>query len=142
MIVEASANGVTVRDYFRVSVAGLVELPPNSADYMRVGATSVHPESYYGRPALLGALTELARLFRQETGRSLGFNDMSLVDGGVFDLSQDWRKPHCGHRYGVNADIQTRPLSDEQRRVLLAIWTNLGGQVLLEGDHYHFSVTR
>ena len=140
--VQATANGVTTRDSIRVALSDLVELPSGSSDYSRVGATLAHDASFYGRPALIAALIDAARLFKLENRVSLGINDMSLAEGGVFDLSLDWRKPHCGHRVGVSADIRTNTLTPEQRRSILAIWANLGGSVLQEGNHYHFTVTR
>jgi len=36
---------------------------------------------------------------------SLGVNDMSLVNGGLFDIDADWDTPHNLHRSGTSVDI-------------------------------------
>jgi murein endopeptidase len=43
---------------------------------------------------------------RMLPGIRLGINDMSLPQGGVFDIAGAWSEPHCSHKHGLDADIE------------------------------------
>jgi hypothetical protein len=48
---------------------------------------------------------------------------MSLISGGLFDITNNWGRPHVSHREGYNADIEfwsadCQRLDDEQRETL------------------------
>jgi murein endopeptidase len=37
-----------------------------------------------------------------------GVNDMSLANGGLFDICSDWETAHSSHRDGIDVDIDSR----------------------------------
>ncbi|MGI0015222.1 MAG: hypothetical protein ACREBU_17545 [Nitrososphaera sp.] len=38
----------------------------------------------------------------------LGINDMSLFDGGLFDICNTWQRGHTYHRIGASVDVDSR----------------------------------
>ncbi|GIW90395.1 MAG: hypothetical protein KatS3mg109_0827 [Pirellulaceae bacterium] len=100
-----------------VLVWGLQELGPG-ANYQLHPAASSHPNPFYGTPATLNAVRQLADAFRQrqeEHNADLRFYGklpwpiapttvyaISMEDGGLFDLPQRgwWRPPFGLHEYG------------------------------------------
>jgi uncharacterized repeat protein (TIGR01451 family) len=107
---------------FPVLVPGLQELGPG-ANYQLFPAASSHPNPFYGTPATLNAVRQLADAFRQrqeEHNGDLRFYGkpewpiapttvfaISLKDGGLFDLPQRgwWRPPYGLHRYGKHVEL-------------------------------------
>lgn len=127
----------------KVQTNGLVELPP-SAEYRFVGNPLSHSERFWGTPQLITALTGLARDYHAAfPDHTLGYNDMNLPLGGLFDLNDDWSEPHCGHR-GNNADLRTKDIRmDRLRNLRLLIRRN--GLLLLDEtktDAPHFHLAR
>lgn len=88
--------------------------------------------------------------FRLLTGHRLNVNDESLELGGVFDLSQNWSRPHCSHRDGRSADLRTNAtpgqgLASIPRRDSIIVVTHaeqiFGSRMILsEGDPPHLHV--
>ncbi|MGP8238252.1 MAG: hypothetical protein ACLQVW_22965, partial [Limisphaerales bacterium] len=82
---------------------------------------TMHPNNHYGTPALINALTVLganwAAQFQHDPHSlpqsQLPVNDMSLVNGGEFDIHGKWNVDkvgptadgHKGHRIGIEVDI-------------------------------------
>ncbi|MBL8058569.1 MAG: hypothetical protein JNK29_17830 [Anaerolineales bacterium] len=69
----------------------------------------------------------------------LGYNDLSLAAGGLFDIKGDWAPPHKTHRMGQTLDFRTNHLNDLHRRVARPIIEAHGATVLNEGDHWHLT---
>jgi hypothetical protein len=98
---------------------------PGAGDTL-IGATTEHPDNHIGVPAMLDSLTSLGSAWtaRFPSGPALGYNDLSLVWGGVFDLSvseatqHPWVSPrHCGHRAGMEMDLRIINLNGPQLRI-------------------------
>jgi hypothetical protein len=89
-----------------------LELLTNGPGYSMVGSKPRHQVGWYGHPLLNQALRQLAVTVTDSMPSlpDLGYNDMSLVWGGLFDHQGTWDTPHCGHRLGSNCDLQTRTL--------------------------------
>lgn len=148
----------------RVEVPGLVELPEAPARYVRIGTpdnhagtndpcipetrppTSRHFEAFFGQPALLKAIEEIAATMLQQTGILLRVNDMSLPLGGLFDIDNNWRTPHFTHRVGRHVDLGFSGLRNtgctaynlnRLKEVVLEV-TRIVPEI--EGDHFHVSV--
>jgi len=110
---------------------------------------SRHPDNHYGIPALLVALHNLALDWgAPANGRPLlGYNDMSLMWGGVFDVSgagcarpPDWVSPcHCSHRNGNICDFQTTQLSLDMRKKVLPYVTKYFYRGI-HGNHWHLTL--
>ncbi|MGC1650364.1 MAG: hypothetical protein WA741_31460 [Candidatus Sulfotelmatobacter sp.] len=90
------------------------------------GATSEHPDNFYGRGATLSKFKEFAEKFydyqdkhnKALTGQycskktwdiaKLSLNDIALKDGGIFDLMEKhpaWGPPHYTHSIGGGGDF-------------------------------------
>ena len=127
-------------DYNNVMIQGLVELTGN-AHIKIIHNDPYHPKVHYGTPAMLQGIRELAKAFFNEYNKKVEVNDMSLPKGGLFDLNGDWTIPHRTHRAGINADIQTRKMSETERDYFEAKGEELGFDMYYEDDPPHFHIT-
>jgi hypothetical protein len=66
----------------------------------------------------------------------VAYNDMSLVTGGLFDISGAWSKPHTSHRFGNDADFRFPPVA-QRRRARQIIYASGISLIIVEGDHWH-----
>jgi len=119
-----------------VELSDLVSLG-DGANYDLVGATATHGDNHYGTPTFNGSLTTLADSYAQAfPGQILFYNDMSLPQGGLFDIRAGWAPPHSSHRFGVDLDL--RLVAPQRRRLLRQLITGSGiGTIIVEGDHWH-----
>jgi hypothetical protein len=118
--------------------AGMTAFPGPGPGYeLTHGPDNVtrHPDHHYGTPKFNKALMDLAVAFRDSIPGVpiLGYNDMSLRWGGVFDVDQArvWLDPHKGHRNGDMVDMRTHVngvarYTRTQLRVLRKIVRNYG----------------
>lgn len=128
----------TVSFILCVQVAQFTELGADTSHYDLTGSLPEHVSNHFGTSKLLAALPLLAQDFLQAyPSVKLGFNDMSLPWGGVFDLGKNWQSPHCGHRVGMTADVRTKNLSKAQRTKLRALLKKRGFGIFFESDHWH-----
>jgi hypothetical protein len=110
------------------------------------GSTFPHPDNHFALPYINLALAAIAKDFEaQNNGAKLSYNDMSLVEGGIFDLYQNWAPPHCGHlslgKSAIsstnNVDIRIPPTATMQKK-LKDIIKNHGGWVCFNHpNHFH-----
>jgi len=75
-------------------------------------ANPSHPLNHYMTVAAAGNAIMLAGDFYDASNALLGFNDMSLPRGGLFDIGGDWTTPHISHRKGTSLDIEQCALSN------------------------------
>jgi hypothetical protein len=72
----------------------------------------------------------------------LGYNDMSLEWGGIFDIKATWAPPHATHRTGQNMDFRLKGLTDIQKKVVEAIMKKHNVDIFKEdAAHWHLTVT-
>jgi hypothetical protein len=143
----SSANARPDTTTVQVGIAGLVPLAPG-AHYLFTGAVNGrHTDNHYGTPAALAAFREFADSLHLWIGEPLGINDISLEQGGLFDVgSAPWDLPHGYHRRGTHADIRTKYASRQvfpkklQER-MHALWrvTLHHGIPVNEDDHLHLN---
>ena len=96
-----------------------------------------HPKSHYVVTGFKTALEKLGPAWRKKCPASaeLHYNQMSLHWGGVFDLDQNWRDPHKGHREGYHADVSKTWIKKSNRqRVIKLMCDNPSVTVYSEGD--------
>ena len=108
--------------------------------YTLIGSLTEHPSNHFGTSGLLTALGALGVDYHAaDSTTNLGYNDMSLPWGGVFDLGRNWHAPHCGHRLGKTIDIRTRTLGKAQRTKLEALLKKHGFGIYkhADGSHWH-----
>jgi hypothetical protein len=126
-------------DTIHVGVRGLIELPPRPS-YRLFGfeLTPWHPQNHWATPVMLGKVSALADAFFATYDRTIWYNDMSLPQGGRFDLKQDWDQPHKTHRAGRDLDVRTNGnqdiggLTSRQRNWVWDRWERLGGTIFDE----------
>jgi hypothetical protein len=119
-----------------ILVPGLSELGPG-VNYDLVGQTATHPSNHFGSASLLASLTSLAQTYAAAyPGQRLGYNDMSLPYGGLFDINANWSTPHVSHRLGTDVDLRLVP--PQQRQALQQMIRSSGiSTILVEGNHWH-----
>jgi hypothetical protein len=91
-----------------VSIPSLTLLGVDPANYDLQGYKDWHPGNHYFSEAAIVKIINLAHAYNQEFNQLLIINDSSLVNGGVFDLGQDWTyeyNGHAGHKKGLVVDI-------------------------------------
>lgn len=150
----------------RIRVPGLAALQFHSA-MEATGSNNIHPSNHWGTPAMNESLRRLATAlakYRQDvdtlpladrpdgTWPPLGVNDMSLEDGGKFDLDSAWasvHQSHKEHRRGQEADVRARGPSqwNHYARMIKIIWIfELGGDVHDErattSPHLHLRLSK
>ncbi len=123
-------------------------LPPSGYYERRSGADNVSrhvfPFNLYGRRPLIDSLTTVAMRFRERyprpPGPLLGYNDMSLPWGGIFDIDNAtaWKRPHCWHRNGLVCDVRTSNLDNQNRITLNNLLLNAAFLInRKEKSHFH-----
>jgi len=79
----------------------------SAAPIRLTGQTTRHPNNHYGTAEWVQSTIVLATEFFSRKFATLGINDMSLAQGGLFDIQNqsDWLPPHILHRTGTSVDI-------------------------------------
>lgn len=129
-----------------VTVQGLDVLQRNDGNFIQTGGQNtagrragrfVHPgpvdanspvdpnENHWGTQGLRDDIQNLVddynRVFRNTPGyQTLHINDMSLRNGGLFDVDGGWAPDHNAHRTGRNVDVYNGNLNHDQMR-----WMNI-----------------
>jgi len=147
-----------------VLVPGLINLgdvrpkPGMSLPFRLDGQTGTHEDNHWGTANTVGNIQLVAQDILNLYGAPLGINDMSLRQGGLFDICATWnpsdrcppRAPlggHILHRTGTSVDIDQRacdpntqngciPTVPVNRRVIERRCVFHGG-VLLPEATYH-----
>jgi hypothetical protein len=85
-----------------------------------------HPQGTTGTTRMQSAITNmvnsyviLAKLLGVANPRPIDSQGASLPLGGVFDITQLWTQPHCGHRDGETIDLSLS--KDARERVALSL---------------------
>jgi hypothetical protein len=172
IIAELTAFAVADTDTIVVIIPSLDSLRQRSS-FVKVGGTPTHhgppdfdqDDNHFGTATLITAVELISDSFAVAyAGYRLRINDMSLPNGGGFDLGGGWRSDiidqypdddtrcndvgHCAHRLGENADIgfnaldargEIVALDASKRKKLLDIITNVLGAPLVESNHYHIT---
>lgn len=104
------------------------------------GVTSKHVQNHYGTSTLVKRIIGLANDYAKKfTDQKLAINDMSLVEGGLFDIGNNWQAPHASHRLGTDVDIALVPTKKRRRalRRLIRNGENTFSTIIDEGNHWH-----
>jgi len=145
-VVSLTVGGQTSNVHVEVRIPALVELAAGPA-YDLTGTTAEHPSpaNHFGRQTTVDALQRIAAAYEQhkiDNGLNawprVGYNDISLPFGGIFDISGEWRPSHHEHRLGRNVDFRLG-FNTAQRAVLRGLITGEGAGILDEGDHWHLT---
>jgi hypothetical protein len=142
-----SANARPDTTTVQVGIPGLEPLPPGP-HYVFTGAVKDrHDDNHYGTPPALAAFRQFADSVYQWIDEPLGINDISLEQGGLFDVGDSqWDIPHGYHRRGTHADIRTkyesrRVFSKKLQERMRALWrvTLHHGIPVNEDNHLHLN---
>jgi len=124
-----------------IMVGGLQELV-ESSDYDRIGIKTIHPQSHFGTSTMVGNLTKLAQAYKATfPGHRLGYNDISLPWGGIFDLGANWSPDHKAHRLGTHVDADISLVPENRRKELRELIEESGlSRIILEyPTHWHLT---
>jgi hypothetical protein len=160
LFAQATLSGESTvdQDSVVVRIPGLVALAGGGSVEL-TGDDPVHPQRYFGAPAMITALQTLAARVQAHAAEiaalppaqrpsgtfpdRLAVNDMSLPWGGLFDLEGTWHHPHKEHRRGIEADVRVprEPEYDEFAFFVALVWEDQLSHSLLNErqarDHYH-----
>lgn len=146
------------RDTVNILVPNLILLPEGTS-YSKVGGTPSHfgprvdhlhqdfrvpDNNHYGTLELVDFLINLSNSWEamiladstQDNRQTpLNINDMSLPNGGKFDIYGRWTGSHSYHRVGRDVDIRTSrnlPIGNNRNGVLLTALVNELGEPILD----------
>jgi hypothetical protein len=132
-----------------VKVGGLAALAESPPDYNLIGATAGHLNNHFASFPMNSALISIAKEYAAAfPGSILSYNDMSLVEGGVFDAEISgvrppkayWAPPHCGHSSlgGGTNNVDVAMVPTLNRALLEQIIIQNGGRVCVKhSNHWH-----
>jgi hypothetical protein len=115
-----SCSNKTVDKKVDVRVPDLIPISPNppqnangsykyaftAVDPGHVGTSGGRQRGeYYLTKEAIDNLQDLIELFAEDGWGIVGLNDASLNWGGLYDLKNNWNKPHSEHREGEEIDI-------------------------------------
>lgn len=106
----------------------IIERIPNldsigeGADYTLTGGREEHhgpptyqtDQNHFGTAVTINNIRNIASDYRQRFNLLLVINDMSLPNGGKFDIEGEWRGSHATHREGKNVDIRSRDIEGDR----------------------------
>ena len=116
----ASAPSVSTSAILTVAVAPLQDFPALSnlfpftqwkltgqkTNFCGGSELSIHPSNHWIVPKIQNKMIlAIQNFFIEQGGIQVGINDLSLQNGGIFDLCGKWKKPHTCHRTGASVDI-------------------------------------
>jgi len=132
---------------FCIQEPGLFEMQPGN-NYALVGQKAWHPFNHFAQMNVIEALKRLVQDVQTylPSALPLRFNDMSLVSGGLLDISRNWSKPHCSHRNGMIVDLGIKQMatSPASRDYLEALCRKQGFSLAEEdsgGTNWHWHLT-
>lgn len=136
-----------------VRIPDLVELP-GGVDYQLTGSfgspgvTSRHVGNHFGTQSFVSKLQVLATqyfiAYMSQSNQRLQFNDMSLIEGGLFDVGNGWSPApdgHFEHRIGISVDVGLVPLARRNSFTTMLTLSGITGVVNVEGNHWHVRET-
>lgn len=84
--------------------------PTFESEYCRLTGSdgTPHPSNHHATEGTKDNTAQICQDYYDLTKTTLGINDMSLIWGGVFDISGKWNTPHKTHREGLDVDIDRR----------------------------------
>jgi hypothetical protein len=75
----------------------------------------------------------------------LPINDISLEQGGLFDIGDGWNVPHREHRVGLTADMRSPPPARSALIQQMLIAAGITGPLLIhvppDAPHWHLRET-
>jgi hypothetical protein len=109
---------------------------------------SQHSINHFGTQQLITIIQNIADDYASlHPGIRIRVNDISLDNGGLFDVNNNWSNPHQSHRMGTNADIGFTGIDQNDNCMNLnlkdleeIITGYIRRPPFREGDHFHITV--
>ncbi|MDZ7806089.1 MAG: hypothetical protein U5K71_03120 [Gracilimonas sp.] len=144
-------------------------LLPDGDNYEKVGGTPSHygprvdgayseyhepDNNHYATEAFRDSLIAIANAWADSVANDstldnrqtpLNINDISLPNGGRFDVFGSWNAPHRTHRLGRDADIRTRrglPIGRNRNGVLLSRVVIAGEEQFINTDFENLCIEK
>lgn len=136
-----STSSYSVYNFNHVRIPNLLELFATTGINL-IGDKPWHPKNHWGTSATLQDIRDMGRAYYLEYQENLDINDISLKDGGLFDINQNWQAPHNSHRKGTNVDIRSTNMDPDQMDYFELIADNAGFDVVHEDDPPHWHCTK
>jgi hypothetical protein len=108
-------SGSQVEVVYETIVQAYLQPLAASTGVVLVGSTATHTSNHWGTSGLCDAIARLGRAYHERFGSPIYVNDMSLVNGGLFDLNGNFSTPHITHRDGRNVDMNWSSMNLIQR---------------------------
>lgn len=95
-----------IEKQIKIEVPALVNLATININFLRLtGQLPQHPDNHWGTPSTVNNVQLVALDYFADFGATLGINDLSLPQGGLFDIAGNWMPDHKWHRKGTSVDI-------------------------------------
>ncbi|MBI2069557.1 MAG: penicillin-insensitive murein endopeptidase [Elusimicrobia bacterium] len=123
-MIEFAIDGKTqkAKEFVDVRVDGLRRLPKQGPNHIASSNDNLHPEYTYGTQAFIDTLNIIATEYKVRTSSLvISINDMSLINGGLFDIDSNWSaspRGHVSHRTGEDVDINSQPFDVKRERAI------------------------
>jgi murein endopeptidase len=114
-----------------------------------MGSTASHSANHWGTPSLVAKLGAFAAAhflrFSTTSTPKVAINDISLEQGGLFDIGGGWNVPHREHRVGLTADMRSPPPARSALIQQMLIAAGITGPLLIhvppDAPHWHLRET-
>lgn len=121
---------VCINTTVEVGVSNLKWLPDAPSLYTKdrnPDAAHTNAVAFYGTNSALRNLNKIAYWYKR-LYQTLSINDMSLIEGGLFDTNSDYSSPHSWHRTGESVDINKKENGDCKKNIklLVAVYLAMG----------------
>lgn len=153
--VVATVGKLKRRTSIEVRVPDLSQMPAGDG-YFFTGSSAgrtTHPTGEYATATVKNKLKTIAKTYKdkywsdstpQPNNKRVGYNDMSLIYGGKFDLPANWctECSHRGHREGTHVDARRWNMTSTQQKVFKGIVEDNGGDPQVHdagttNEHWH-----
>lgn len=148
--ISATVNTETRSANILVDVPDTASLGAGSG-YQLIGQTATHQTNHYGTATTLNGLRNIASDYMaaffsgttMPSGDALRYNDMSLLNGGKFELPSNWctNCSHFEHAIGRNSDVGSSNVPTGRRAALEDIFSLRGSPNFLDetatANHWH-----
>jgi hypothetical protein len=150
MTISGTSRSVSKQATMQIYVQSLFELGAGT-NYTLVGATATHPDNHFGTLTANNNLPLIANDYKAQfyptapipDAEKLRYNDMSLINGGKFEISGNWSATasHQEHRVGINIDLGSSNVPVARWNALTQIFVNRGSPNYLDetasANHWH-----
>jgi hypothetical protein len=97
-------NGINIGHFDGAEMGTYIGRSPAFA---LLGDTPQHPDNHYCAEDFCNNLVSLAEDYNVTWGLILGYNDGSLIRGGIFDIAFNWVPDHREHQTGRSQDVRS-----------------------------------